>query len=437
MPAPSSPLGPLAPDDRARLGMETPENPMVVTAVIGLDGTLDREALRRLVEARLLGRPRMRARVVRSLLRRRWVWKSAGWSALDRVTPIALARGDPSDADVEDLVSDLANRPIDVAEAPWHLWLVEGGPRSTLVFRAHHALTDGRGLLRLLFAFSDEGVGIVDDAPPSRADDARPPIPSMVAALARLVARPFDPPTALAGRLSGQRRIAWTKAIDLPAWMAAAHAQRAHFNDVFLAVLARALVETEPSVARAEIHALVPVALRHAGSDVGNHYVSVFVPLPCGVASLTDRIRAVRDAMRDARRQNGVGLGRLLIAGASILGEHAERVAVRTLSRKASLVASNLAGPPVPLHVAGLPVTDVMFAAPAPGAIALSASALTYAGALRVTFSADAAVVRDPRRIACAFDAEAARIGPTSAGRTLTSPPETTSPRGSPRPETK
>lgn len=406
----------LDPEDIARLGMDTAENPMVVTALVRLDGPIAWEELLALVDARILSRPRMRARIVRAGIFTRWPsWREEPTTVHDHVSRITLAPLPASDQDLADLASDLMSRPLDPARAPWRLWLVDGTEGCTLVFRVHHALADGLSLLRLLFEVSDEGTSMdaPSPSPPvSRAKDARGrPILSSLKALSRLVGRHADPRSPLrSGPPCGRKRIAWTESMDVASLGAAAHAVDAHINDVFLGALAGALSELGPAAGDAVVHALVPVALAHDDRELGNRFVSLFVPMPRGALSPADRVRAARDAMKEARAHAGVSLGRVLVAGASILGHRAERLAVGRLSRKASLVASNLSGPPVPLHVGGRRITDILFAAPAPGSIALSANAFSYEGKLRITIATDTAVLPDPRRVAELVQEHARRI---------------------------
>ena len=123
-----------------------------------------------------------------------------------------------------------------------------------------------------------------------------------------------------------------------------------------------------------------------------------------------DRVRAAQAAVDDARARAGIPLGEVLVAGAALLGPLGERLAVRVLSRKASLVASNVAGPSSPLHLGGHLVTDVMFAAPAPGAIALSLNLMTYRDALRVTVATDTAIVPDPAVVVHRVEEELDRV---------------------------
>jgi len=426
-------------DDAARLGMDTPENPMVVTAVVRLDGPLDVETLLRLIDERIFVHEHMRARVVREGLLRRGRWREVPASARHHVTHVELTNARRSPDALADLVSDLMTRTLDPSSSPWHLWLVDGAtPGSTLVFRIHHALADGIALLGLLFSFSDEGAVLggpraplmrsAHEPPPlspsargafalraNAADTTRPSASAFVrraAELARLFVRRADAAPVRAP-LSGHKRIAWTAPIDLALMRRAAHVADAHINDLWLGILAGALRELGHGAATtgthgpSPVHALVPVALRHASHEMGNDFVSVFVRLPVEVASPIERVHAARDAMRVARAHEGVGLGRLLVAGASIVGKHAERAAVRALSHKASLVATNLAGPPVPLHVAGREIAEIVFASPAPGSVALTANAFSYAGQLRVTIASDVARVPDPTRVARVVEAHA------------------------------
>jgi hypothetical protein len=390
----------LSPEDLARLEMETAENPMVVTAIVRLDGHLDRNALLRLVETRLLVHEHMRERITSGRTRVP-SWEEQPTDARDHVTSLASPRPLTTDRDLADAVEGVMRRPLDCATWPWHVYLLQEPRGSALVFRVHHALADGVSLLRLLFAFSDEGVRIrMHDAhhPQKHGDIARR---SRAAALARLFVRRADAPPTLSGPLSGEKRLAWTAPIDVEAMRTAAHEVEAHINDVFLAVLAGALRELLPGDERSVLHALVPVALEHDDRGLGNHFVSLFVPLPVAVASPVERVQRARAAMAAARSQSGVGLGRALVSGVSLLGlGRAARMGVRALSRKASLVATNLAGPPLPLRIDGHMIEDTMFAAPTPGSIALSANTFSYAGKLRVTIASDAAVLPAPDRFA-------------------------------------
>jgi WS/DGAT/MGAT family acyltransferase len=233
------------------------------------------------------------------------------------------------------------------------------------------------------------------------------------ASLARTLARRDDAPPALAGRLGTKKQLAWSAPIPLDGVRRAAHAVDARVNDVVLAAFAGALrtwLARRGSLTTGPLHALVPVTLPGDGATLGNHYVSVFVPLPVHVAFRTERLRLVAQAMREARAGSDVSLARSLVGIAGALGGRLERAGVRLLSRKASVVVSNVPGPPARLHLGGREIRSIVFASPAPGAIALSASVFSYAGELRLTIAADARLVRDAATLSHAFEEEVAAL---------------------------
>lgn len=404
----------LAHADAARLWMSRPENPMVVTAVLPLDGTLAESALRDILRERLLVHDRFRARI--DLPRLPWNpprWREDPGFDLDRhVARVALPPGS-SDALLAFAVSELASSPLPINHPPWRVWIVDGaGPGSVLVVRVHHAIADGVALLGVLFSLSDEGAGslppVADPAPvPTRA--SLPSASSLlrgVGTLAGLVLQGADHGIARGGELGPRKLVAWSKPADLEAVRQAAHAADAHINELVLAALAGALRRCFRAPPTRAVHALVPVALAHAAGDLGNRYASVFVELPVHVADPVARLGLVRDAARRARDSAGLSLGRALVDALGALGGIAHHAGVRLLSRRASLVASNVPGPTAALHVGGCAITALRFAAPSPGAIPLSASVASYAGKLALTVLADAHLGVTSEALARRFDHE-------------------------------
>jgi diacylglycerol O-acyltransferase / wax synthase len=397
---------PLDPEDAARLWMDTPANPMIVTALLRLDGPLDFVTFTDLAEARALTRERLRARVgsLSPLLPfARPRWRDDRHPSIARhVEHVRLPPGSGDEA-LARAVSRIASEPLDPARPLWRMWLIdEGDGRAAVAVRIHHVIADGVALLGVLYGFSDEGAGVVM---PSRQAPAA--VPGAAAAhrlaglarIARLAARRSDTPAALAGRPRGEKAFAWSTAFDVLALRDAAHHVGAHVNDVVLGALAGALrvlvARGDAPPPRDAVHALVPVALPHHAGALENRYASMFVRLPIDVADPRGRVVAARVSMNEARAQAGVEVGRSLVTAAFALGAHIEHIGVRLLSHKASLVASNVAGPSEPMHVGGRQIRSIAFASPTCGSIALSASAFSYAGELRVTIATDTAVMPD------------------------------------------
>jgi hypothetical protein len=169
---------------------------------------------------------------------------------------------------------------------------------------------------------------------------------------------------------------------------AVATAIRARANDV---ELARRFV------------AMVPVALHH-DDELANKYTSVFVELPTRNEDPEMRVAAAKAAMQraldGATLAAGAGLRGLGVA----LGGRIERIGARFVSRKASLVLSNLAGPPAKLHIGGRAIDSIVFASPSAGTVPLSISAFSYAGVLRVNVAIDAGFHHDEHALARAVE---------------------------------
>jgi len=412
MSTPSTPS--LSHADAARLWMSSRDNPMVVTAVLPLDAALDLATLRALLDERLAVRPRFRALI--DLPRLPWDrprWREDPAFSIERhVERIALPPGS-TEADLARAVSELASLPISLDRPPWRAWVIDGaGSVSVLVVRVHHAIADGMALLGVLFSVSDEGAGTQPPSPsplPPRPRASLPPASELLrgaATLAHLLTQRADTSGLLSGRLCPRKRVAWSRPVALEPVRRAAHAADAHVNDVILAALAGALRSAlGPGRARRTrgVHALVPVALSHAPGDLGNQFASVFVELPLHADSPVERLSRVRESARLAREAAGLSLGRTLVDLLGTLGGVAHQAGVRLLSRKASLVASNVPGPPVPLHLGGRAITALRFAAPSPGSIALSASVASYAGELSLTLLADAHLRVAPDVLASLF----------------------------------
>lgn len=399
-------------EDAARLWMDTPENPMVVTALLRLDAPLDFATFEALAEVRALAHARLRARIVPPLLpllRPRWREEPHA-SVTRHLEHVRLAPGS-GELGIARALSRIASEPLDRERPLWRMSLLQGDDdRSAIAVRIHHAVADGIALLGVLYGFSDEGAGsTLPLAAPSgkHASRTRGDLVRRAGALARLVARPADASPALTGRPCGQKALAWSSAIDVASIRDAAHRVDAHVNDVLLGALAgavRALVETRGATCHDLVHALVPVALPHTAGALGNRFASMFVRLPTQVDDAVGRVIAAREAMRAARADAGLALGRSLIGAGYAMRERAERVGVRFFSHKASVVASNVAGPIAPLHVAGRRITEIVFAAPTSGSLAVSVNAFSYAGALRVTISTDTAVLSDPWLLARLYE---------------------------------
>ena len=138
--------------DAARWHMATPENPMIIGALMHFDQRLTLEALQDLVRSKLVPHRRFRQHVVEAANR----VGRPGWledSAFDLGAHVRkLDPPRPVDAAaLVGLASEGMTAPLPRDRSPWTFDLVDlatGG--SALLVRIHHCIADGRALVSLL-----------------------------------------------------------------------------------------------------------------------------------------------------------------------------------------------------------------------------------------------------------------------------------------------
>jgi len=447
---------PIAAVDRAWLLMDRPTNPMMIVGLIVLRGVLRHATLRRIVAERFLGFERFRCVPVNDALGARWE-PAAQFALDDHVLRTAL----PAPAgkrELQLLAGDLASTPLNAGRPLWTFHLVEqyqGG--SALIVRIHHCYADGIALLHVLQRLADTQPGTAAHPAPAPGTAAEPAgaglVPGFLAqslragadllgkglhyalhpletpALARdaagiagEVARigvllPDDPPTRLKRELSGARRVAWAEPLALEEVRTIGHLLGCTVNDVLVATLAGALGRhldaAGEDTAGLTIRATVPVNLRpdeRAQLELGNRFGLVFVDLPVGIRHPLERLYAVHAAMQTLKTspQALVTLGLLTLVG--YLPVALEERAIALFSAKASLVASSLRGPEQPLHLAGVPISQLLFWVPQAGSIGVGVSMFSYCGRVQFGVIADRQLIATPDSLVGLMQAEFDRL---------------------------
>ena len=404
----------LSPVDATWLRMDSDTNPMVITGMLVLDGPLERAAEAELVE-RLLAEPRFHRRAVGPALGvGAWHWEdSPHFDPALHVHRVALpSPGD--DAALAELLSDLMSTPLDHARPLWQLYVVELPKGTALITRIHHSMGDGVALVRMLLAITGidvnpEEVGVLASTPVTGAVDLAKRTAEQALALGKLLLLPGDTPTPLKGRQSSRKRAAWSRAYSLEAIKKAAHALDAKTNDLLMASVTaglRSYLEHREAMHDGlEVHAVVPVFFRGA-AGLGNHFGLVFLALPLGTSEPHDRVRALKRRMDHIKATPEAQVTFAILAATGVASPEIESIVVDIFSRKGSVMVTNIPGPPVPLTMAGRPLERMLVWAPTSGHVGVGVSLLSYAGSVRMTVAADAALVPDPERIVAAFEAD-------------------------------
>jgi WS/DGAT/MGAT family acyltransferase len=385
------------------------------------DGRVRVDAVRKHLEPRLPLVPRFRQLLYRPRLGLGWpLWIDA--PNFDLAHHVR-ARPLPHQCDEEELFAiaeELVQRRFDPTKPLWELWLLPGLPdqRAAVVLKAHHVVADGTAALAAFATLLD----LAPDSPttlapawtprrrPSSGELLRDNLHRRGAELHRglsgfthpartlrrarttlpawrevLTGKPAAR-TSLNHPVSGRRRLAVIRS-RLDAAMDAAHTNDAKVNDVVLAAVAgglRALLAHRGELTDGLTQrAMVTIVERHEPSENthGNKPGWIMVPLPLDEPDPIRRVRTIA-AETTARKQRarpeaGSGIFRFMAA---------QRLWYRLFPRQRSvnIVVSNVAGPPVPLYLAGAQLLELFPLMPTMGNLTLVVAAVSYNGRLNI-----------------------------------------------------
>jgi diacylglycerol O-acyltransferase len=429
----------LNPLDASFLYLEEASTPMHVGGLLVLDappGGLD--ALAELIEARLALVPRYRQRVVEvpgHLADPVWV-DDEDFDLARHLRHSRLPKPG-TEAQLLDLVSRLASRPLDRRRPLWEAYLIEGltGGRVAVMTKTHPALVDGLSAI-------DIGQVLLDVDPeataPGRVEwhPARTPggTELVLQALDEYLRRPSSvlgarhaaatdlrsaavrvggvaggllravrstvlpaPRSPLNGPVGRQRRVAVARAgLDDIKRIRSVHGGTV--NDVLLAVVTGALREFllsrgEPVVAGTTVRALVPVSLQDDEAGSGSRVTSHLVDLPVGEPNPRVRLARLGYAMRGVGGPGRSVTADSLIAltgfAPSTLHAMGARAARGLTRRVFNLVITNVPGPQVPLYAAGGRMLEVFPVVPLARGQGLSIGMTSYNGTVFFGFNAD------------------------------------------------
>jgi WS/DGAT/MGAT family acyltransferase len=456
--------------DLAWLRMERPTNPMVIVAVLVLDGRVSIGALRSLIRQRLLRFERFRQMPVHGALGTHWQ-TDPHFHLESHVRALRLPPR-AGQAQLEAAAGRLAGMPLDTARPLWQVHLAERYRHgSALIARFHHCYADGIALMRVLLSLTDpepepeagparhdgtaaQGAEVSPGWPLSllapltdlagsalsiaqhTGDSAAGLIgaslqalthPERAAALARQVADagrelagitllPEDPPTPLKGELSTRKQVAWADPLSLFEVKTVAASLGCTINDVLLATVAGALgtylARHGCAIDGVTLRALVPVNLRPPSETprLGNEFGLVFASLPVGERNPIARLYAVHQDMERLKHSSQALVALWLLTAMGSIPGVVEDQAVELFTSKASAVVSNVPGPRQTLWLCGARIEQQFFWVPQAGSIGVGVSLLTYDGRVHFGVMADRNVIAVPREIARAFLAEFERL---------------------------
>ena len=326
------------------------------------------------------------------------------------------------------LVNDIASMPLDHALPLWQAYVVddvEGG--SALITRVpplhgrRHGHDDGdpaavrprpRGQAACRRRApggpaSATGPARACSRPRSTSSPKRRATPSALAGGAGMLMgellRADDPPSPLKGDFALGKQVAWSKPVAIRDIKAIGKRYDAKVNDVLVAAMTGALRTylkgRGVDVDHTTVRAMVPVDLRPPEriGQLGNEFGLVLLDLAVTKARADHRL-ALTKARMDALKRSPEPLATkalldLLGRGPKVLEDFSNDL----FGRKASVVMTNVVGPPEELYLAGVPIDRILPWAPHPGKqLGMAVSILSYRGMAGLTVIGDAHLVPDP-----------------------------------------
>jgi len=434
-------IHPMSPADAAWFHNDGPANLAIVTGALLTKQPLDFAAVRAVYQERLLVFPRFRQRVVeRGLLVATPCWEDMPHFDIDQhLHHIALA--EPHDeVALRALVSDIASTPLDRGQPLWQVYVVDGVQGgSALIMRCHHCIADGSAMMAVARRLFDSKPGLWHTSVPS-AVPARPEgtvfmelvdaaihaaahprqVVEQAATLAagagmlmgELMKRP-DAASPLKGEFALGKRVAWSSPVALRDVRAIGSPHGAKINDVLVAAMTGALrvylLGRGVDVDHMTLRAMVPVNLRSPGDAdaLGNAFGLVILELAISTARADQRLALTQARMAALKRSSEPVAAQALLEVLGRVPKVVEDFSNRLFASKASLVVTNVAGPPEVLYLAGVPIDRMLGWAPHPGKeLGMAISILSYRGMVALTVVSDAHLLPDPERIVELFHDE-------------------------------
>lgn len=357
--------------------------------------------------------------------------------------------GDGEQQDVLDLATALVATPFDPDRPLWTFIVVTDlrDGRAALVQRMHHAITDGKGGLRI----SEQFVDLERDAPGPPPDPfvgAEPPAPHP-SWLERSLASTADRATGVAGATADavrwaagglrdpqrfaalgtevldtaqslRRQLAVTDRGHSPVWQGrsderrfvvgslpfapvreAATAAGVSINDVFVTATLRGAAAAHRAIGHpvSELRVAIPVSTRANDAAGGNSFSPTRALLPTGdgITALA-HLRSVAERMGGTKNERSTGLIEPVAAATEIVPTPALCAAVRWQASTIDYTASNLRAAPVPLYIGGAKIEATYAIGPLSGTAA-NITMMSYDDRIDVGIHVDTGAVSDPERL--------------------------------------
>lgn len=393
--------------------MDSDKNLMVINSILLFDGPVDMERLTATIAYRLTNYPRFTQKVVG----KRWV-EDEQFDINHHVELECMERDVPRE-ELQAQLTRLAHLPLPADRPRWHMTVldrVNGG--HAIVFRVHHCITDGLGLVHVLNHLTDDN-GLHGKTPspvghPHRAIAHNPVCSALVRGLSSLkiaghVARLSvlwpDAETQFKTPMSGDKQLVWLPPLEMERVRAMSKRMGVTLNDVWVAAVSGALRqylgERGQHLDGRALRAAVTFNLREKANafQLGNEFGLVAVDLPTDVCDPCVRLRQSSHRMTAIKRSHQPRATMAFLSLAGCLPTALQHFALNLFTSKGSVVLTNIEGPASRRYLAGSRMTDLICWVPQTGKLGVGLAFISYAGQIQLALFVDTALVPDPERL--------------------------------------
>jgi WS/DGAT/MGAT family acyltransferase len=345
---------------------------------------------------------------------------------------------------VLELAEQVAMTPFDRARSPWEAVLVEGleEGRAAYFLKVHHSITDGQGGIQMLGLLHSRHrrpspekpmpeppeperatpVSVLGEQLARRARSAPADAASLLGRAAglagRVLARPdgaiadasrfgrslgrvLTPPPAEPSPLLRGRSLSWRFGVldvGLDELKRAAKAAEGSLNDAFIASLLGGFrhYHERNGVEISELPMAMPISLRRGDHPMGgNRFAGARFAAPVGERDPAKRIRRVHEFVLTAREEPAIDALGMLAPAMNLIPTPIVTRWYLSQTTDLDLQASNVAGIPYTVYMAGAKIERIYPFGPLPGC-AVMAALVSHSGTCCLGFNMDPAAVTDP-----------------------------------------
>lgn len=404
--------------DFAWYRMDSKKNLMVINSILLFEGPVDMERLIATVAHRLPNYPRFTQKIVSKLGTPYWVEDDA--FDIRKHVELEATTHETTREDLQNRMTSMAHAPLDASRPMWHMHVInQANGGHAIVFRVHHCITDGLGLVHVLNHLTDDNDN--HGKTPSRvghplvAEPVRPLVCSYLGTclswlkiafhVTRLSVLFKDARTQLKAPMSGEKKLVWLPPLAMDRVRALSKRMGVTLNDVWVAAASGALrqylAERGEEVDKKPLRATVTFNLREKANayQLGNQFGLVAVDLPTNHEDANLRLSESSRRMNAIKRSHQPRATMVFLSIAGCLPAFLQRFALNLFTSKGSVVLTNIEGPNRPRFLAGSRLTDLICWVPQAAKIGVGLAFISYANQIQLALFVDTELVDDPDRL--------------------------------------